>query len=71
MPRLEAELVLAQLSKLLESRPADKLGDEELLERFAVLHDEEAFAAGQHGSIRELQFGLVEELAAGGSVAVG
>src|ERR1700730_5765378 len=53
MPRLEAELVLAQLSKLLESRPADKLGDEELLERFAVWHDEEAFAAllERHGPL--------------------
>jgi len=53
MPRLEAELVLGQLSKLLESRPADKLCDEELLERFAVRHDEEAFAAllERHGPL--------------------
>jgi RNA polymerase sigma factor (sigma-70 family) len=53
MARLEADLVLGQLSKLLESRQADKLGDEELLERFAVRHDEEAFAAllERHGPL--------------------
>ena len=45
MARLEADLILGHLHKLLDCRSGDKLRDEELLDRFTARHDEEAFAA--------------------------
>jgi RNA polymerase sigma factor (sigma-70 family) len=45
MARLEADLILGHLHKLLDCRSGDKLRDDELLDRFADRHDEEAFAA--------------------------
>src|SRR5260370_31888695 len=45
MARLEADLILGHLHKLLDCRSGDKLRDDELLNRFADRHDEEAFAA--------------------------
>jgi hypothetical protein len=53
MAHLKADLIWGHLHKLLDCRSGDKLSDDELLDRFAAQHDQQAFAAlmERHGPL--------------------